>query len=175
MVQTAAFAQRNIRQLFGNELNALAVFFVAGFLQQREQQDAGLDVVQITVLVVVFDAAILGEYGIDPVFHIREIGFIAAELVSLVYAGEEHTLMVVKMPFRRKISGSVTAHHGIAGTLRIGERSAGTHRRICGFCQHDWFFLLNLKAPLGRAALRLFLHCNGRPKKCKLQKLWLVS
>ena len=168
MVQAAALAQRDIRQLFGNKLDALAVFFIAGLFQQGEQQDAGLNVVQIAVLVVVFDAAILGEYGIDPVFHIREIGFVTAELVSFVYAGEEHTLMVVEMSFRRKIGGSVTAYHGVAGALRVGERSAGTHRRICGFCQHDRFFLLNLKAPLCRAALHLFLHCNGQFEKCKL-------
>ena len=41
MVQAAALAQRDIRQLFGNKLDALAVFFIAGLFQQGEQQDAG--------------------------------------------------------------------------------------------------------------------------------------
>ena len=98
-------------------IHAFQAFFVEGIaraLQQGKEQDAGLDIVQIS-MDIVFDAAVCIEHGVDPILYILEVTLLAAQAIGFVHAGKEHPLVIVKVSLGRQIGGGKAPHQGIAG------------------------------------------------------------
>lgn len=72
MPETAALAAWNILHLGGNAFDTAAVEFIPGCIVQGVQQNAGLDIVKVSALVL-FNFSAFVKNGVDPACGIVQV------------------------------------------------------------------------------------------------------
>ena len=114
MPETAALAAWNILHLGGNAFDTAAVEFIPGCIVQGIQQNAGLDIVKVSALVL-FNFSALVKNGVNPACGIVQVLLFPGQLPGFQHPGKKNALVIIEMAFRRQVGSSKLAHHCIAG------------------------------------------------------------
>ena len=118
MPETAALAAWNILHLGGNAFDTAAVEFIPGCIVQGVQQNASLDIVKVSALVL-FNFSALVKNGVDPACGIVQVLLFPGQLPGFQHPGKKNALVIIEMAFRRQVGSSKLAHHCIAGGAGI--------------------------------------------------------
>lgn len=89
MPETAALAAWNILHLGGNAFDTAAVEFIPGCIVQGVQQNAGLDIVKVSALVL-FNFSAFVKNGVDPACGIVQVLLFPGQLPGFQHPGKKN-------------------------------------------------------------------------------------
>ena len=111
VIKTAALAQRHIGHLCVNGLDGFFVPGVMGLIQHGIKQDAGLDIIQVC-MVIAEDLAVGAKHRVQPGLGIVKVPCIAGQLPGLEHPGKKDPLVVVEVSLGGQVRRGIFADHG---------------------------------------------------------------